>query len=260
MMRSVLAMATVTLLAGLAPAAVVTKTIEYDYDGTKLKGFLAYDDAVKEKRPGVLVVHEFWGLDDYAKERCNMLAKLGYVAFAVDMYGDGKFSKHPEDAGKMANAVRMNLKLWRGRAEAGLKQLTSQPNVDASKIAAIGYCFGGSTCLQLAYSGADLKAVATFHAGLITPTVEEAKAIKPKILVCNGADDTFIPEKAINDFKEALKAAGVKYTFENFPGAVHSFTVPDADKAGIKGVKYDKAADEKSWKMMQDLFKEQLGR
>lgn len=260
MFRSAIAMAVVTLTAGVSPAAVVTKTIDYEYDGTKLKGFLAYDDTVKEKRPGVLVVHEWWGLNDYAKERCKKLAEHGYVAFACDMYGDGKFTEHPDDAGKMATAVRMNLKLWRGRAEAGLKQLASQPNVDPAKLAAIGYCFGGSTCLQLAYSGADLKAVATFHAALPTPTPEEAKAIKAKLLICNGADDTFISEKSINDFKEALKNAGVHFTFENFPGAVHSFTVPDADKVGLKGMKYDKAADEKSWKMMLDLFKETLGK
>ncbi len=260
MMRSLLAMVTVTLSAGLASAAVVTKTVDYDYDGTKLKGFLAYDDAVKEKRPGVLVVHEWWGLNEYAKDRCKKLAELGYVAFAVDMYGDGKFVTHPEDAKKMTSAVRTNLKLWRGRAEAGLRQLASQPNVDPSKIAAIGYCFGGSTCLQLAYSGADLKAVATFHAGLPIPTLEEAKAIKPRILICNGADDTFIAQKDITALKEALDNAGVKYTFENFPGAVHSFTVPGADKEGLPGMKYDKAADEKSWKMMRELFKETLGR
>ena len=259
MFRSMLTMATVGLDAGLGSAAVVTKTVDYDYDGTKLKGFLAYDDAVKGKRPGVLVVHEWWGLNDYAKERCKKLAELGYVAFACDMYGDGKSTDHPDDAGKMAKAVRDNVKLWRGRALEGLKQLTNQPNVDASKLAAIGYCFGGSTCLELAYAGADLKAVATFHAALPTPTAEEAKAIKPKLLICNGADDTFIPEKSIAAFKEALDQAGVKYTFENFPGVVHSFTVPDADKHDIKGMKYDKAADEKSWKMMLALFKEQLG-
>jgi len=253
-------MATVILSAGVTPAAVVTKAIDYEYDGTKLKGFLAYDDSTKEKRPGVLVVHEWWGLNDYARERCKKLAELGYVAFAVDMYGDGKMATHPDDAGKMATAVRSNIKTWRGRAEAGLKQLTSQPNVDASKIAAIGYCFGGSTCLELAYSGADIKAVATFHAALPTPTPEDAKAIKPKLLICNGADDTFISEKSIRDFKEGLDKAGVKYTFENFPGAVHSFTVPGADKENLKGMKYDKEADEKSWKMMQELFKEQLGR
>ncbi len=260
MLRNGIALAVVILIAGTAPAAVVTKVVEYEYDGTKLKGFLAYDDALKGKLPGVLVVHEWWGLNDYARERCKKLAELGYVAFAVDMYGDGKTVDHPDDARKMATTVRENLKTWRGRAEAGLKQLTSQPNVDADKIAAIGYCFGGSTCLQLAYAGADLKAVATFHAALPTPTADEAKAIKPKIYVAHGADDFFIPEKAITAFKEGLDAAKVKYTFEAFPGVVHSFTVPGADKANIKGMKYDKAADEKSWKEMQTLFKETLGK
>jgi dienelactone hydrolase len=252
-------MAAIALTAGATPAAVVTKQIDYEYDGTKLKGFLAYDDANKDKRPGVLVVHEWWGLDQYARDRCKQLAELGYVAFAGDMYGEGKSVDHPDDARKMATAVRENVKVWRGRAAAALKVLAEQPNVDPSKLAAIGYCFGGSTCLELAYSGADLKAVATFHAGLPTPTPEEAKAIKARLYIANGADDTFIPEKAINAFKEALDKAGVKYKFDNFPGAVHSFTVPHADKVGLKGMKYDKAADEKSWKEMLALFKETLG-
>ena len=262
MMRSAIAMATVVLTAGLSSAAVVTKVIDYEHDGTKLKGFLAYDDAVKEKRPGVLVFPEWWGLNDYAKGRAKQLAEMGYVAFAADLYGEGKVidAAHPEDAGKMAGTLRMNVKAWRGRAEAGLKQLTGQPNVDATKIAAIGYCFGGSTCLQLAYSGADLKAVATFHAALPTPTAEEAKAIKPKIYVAHGEDDFFIPKEAITGFKEKLDAAKVAYTFESFPGVVHSFTVPGADKVGMKGMKYDKAADEKSWKEMQSLFKDTLGK
>src|SRR5579872_4103052 len=260
MFRSVIAMATVALSAGLAPAAVVSKTIDYEFDGTKLKGYLAFDDTVKEKRPGVLVVHEWWGLDDYAKERCNMLAKLGYVAFAVDMYGDGKHSKHPEDAKKMATEVRDNLKMWRGRAEAGLKQLTSQPNVDPSKIAAIGYCFGGSTCLQLAYSGADLKAIATFHAALPKPTPEEAKAIKPRILVCHGDADFFIPPDAVKAFRDALDAAKVKYEFVGYKDVFHSFTVQGADKHMIKGMKYDAKADADSWDRMKKLFKETLGR
>ena len=260
MLRNCLALAGVLLLVGSAPAAVVTKVVEYDHDGTKLKGFLAYDDALKGKLPGVLVAHEWWGLNDYARERCKQLAGLGYVAFAVDMYGDGKTVDHPDDARKMATAVRENVKNWRGRAETGLKQLVAQPNVDSSKLAAIGYCFGGSTCLQLAYSGADLKAVATFHAALPTPTAEETKAIKAKLYIATGADDPFIPEKAITAFKEALDAAKVKYTFEAFPGAVHSFTVPGADKLNIKGMKYDKAADEKSWKEMLALFKDTLGK
>jgi dienelactone hydrolase len=262
MIRFATAVATMTLLAGAAPAAVVTRTVEYEQDGTKLKGFLAYDDASKEKRPGVIVFPEWWGLNDYARNRAKQLAEMGYVAFAADLYGNGQVIDvaHPEDAGKMAGALRMNLKTWRGRAEAALKQLTSQPNVDPSKVAAIGYCLGGSTALQLAYSGADLKAVATFHAALPTPTAEDAKAIKAKLYVANGADDKFIPEKAIAAFKDALDKAGVKYTFENFPGAVHSFTVPDADKANNPGMKYNKAADEKSWAEMRKLFKETLGK
>ena len=260
MLRSLIAMATVALAAGASQAAVVTKVVDYEFDGVKLKGFLAHDDAVKEKRPGVLVVHEWWGLNDYAKDRCKKLAELGYVAFAVDMYGDGKTVDHPDDAKKMADLTRKNLDVWRGRAAAGLKQLKAQPNVDADKIAAIGYCFGGSTCLQLAYSGADLKAVATFHAALPKPTEAEAKAIKPKILVCHGADDFFIPAEAIKAFREALDAAKAKYEFVAYKDAVHSFTVPEADKKNIKGMKYDKAADEDSWKRTLALFKETLGR
>jgi dienelactone hydrolase len=260
MFRSLIALTAVALIAGVSQAGVVTKVVDYEYDGTKLKGFLAYDDAVKEKRPGVLVIHEWWGLNEYAKDRCKQLAGLGYVAFAPDMYGDGKVTDHPEDAGKMTAAVRGNVKVWRGRAEAGLKQLTSQPTVDAGKVAAIGYCFGGSTALQLAYAGADLKAVVAFHAGLPAPTEAEAKAIKAQILVCNGDADTFISADSIKAFRAALDDAKVKYEFVGYKGAVHGFTVPDADKANVKGMKYDKTADEESWKKMRALFKETLGR
>jgi len=241
---------------------VILKVVDYEYEGTKLKGFLAYDDASKAKRPGVLVFSEWWGLNDYAKIRAQQLAELGYVAFAADLYGNGKVidTSHPEDAQKMAGALRMNQKTWRGRAEAALKQLTSQPNVDAAKIGAIGYCLGGSTALQLAYSGANLKAVATFHAGLASPTPEEAKAIKAKILVCNGAADKFIPEKAIADLKAAMKAANKPLDFVAYEGAVHSFTVPGADKVGNPGMKYDAKADGDSWNRMRKLFGETLGK
>lgn len=262
MTRGAIAMAVTLTAAGAASAAVQTKTVDYEADGVQLKGFLAYDDAAKDKRPGVLVFPEWWGLNDYAKTRARQLAEMGYVAFAADLYGDGKVIDvaHPQDAQKMATALRMNVKAWRGRAEAALKVLTGQPNVDASKVAAIGYCLGGSTALQLAYAGADLKAVSTFHAALPAPTAEEAKAIKGRVLVNHGADDKFIPDKAIADFKAALEGAGVKLQFVSFPGVVHSFTVPDADKANNPGMKYDKAADEKSWQAMKDLFKDTLGR
>lgn len=254
------ALAALALCAGPAPAAVVTEVVEYEFDGVKLKGYLAHDDAVKGKRPGVLVVHEWWGLNDYAKERCRALAAAGYVAFAVDMYGDGKTTEHPADAKKMADLTRENVKVWRGRAAAGLKQLAARPEVDAANLAAIGYCFGGSTCLQLAYSGADLKAVVTYHAALPKPTAEEARAIRPRVLVCHGADDFFISADSIKAFRAALDEARTKYEFVSYKDAVHSFTVPGADKLNIKGMKYDRAADEDSWKRTLALFKDALGK
>lgn len=244
--------------AAVADAAVQTKAIKYQDGVTECVGFLAWDDAVEGKRPGVLVVHEWWGLNDYARNRAKELANLGYIAFACDMYGEGKTIDHPKDAGEMAGKVRANVESWRKRAQAGLGVLTSQPQCDASKLAAIGYCFGGSTALQLAYAGADLDAVATFHAALPTPTDAEAKAIKARLLICHGANDTFIPETAINAFKSGLDKAGTKYEFVSYPGAVHSFTVPDAGKHGNPGMQYQEAADKDSWDRMTKLFAETL--
>lgn len=262
MTRYAATMLTLALAAGAAPAAVKTEVVEYDHAGTKLMGFLAYDDAATGKRPGVLVYPEWWGLNDYAKDRAKQLAAMGYVAFAADLYGDGKVidTAHPQDAGKMAGALRANVGVWRGRAEAALKQLTARPQTDSTKVGAIGYCLGGSTALQLAYSGANLKAVVTFHAALPTPTAAEAAAVLPKIVVCHGAADSFIPEKAITDFKAALAGTTALIDFVSYPGVVHSFTVPAADKVGNPGMKYDKAADEDSWKRMTTLFRAELGR
>ncbi len=248
-----------TIFPVLCEAAVKTKVVKYQHGTQECHGFLAWDDAADAKRPGVLVVHEWWGLNDYAKDRAKKLAELGYVAFCADMYGDGKVVEHPKDAGEMAGKVRMNVDDWRKRAQAALATLKAQPQCDRDKLAAIGYCFGGSTCLQLAYTGADLKAVATFHAALPAPTPEEAKQIKPQVLVCNGAEDTFIPAAAIQAFRGGLDTAKTKYEFVNYPGAVHSFTVPGAEKHGNPGLKYQKEADEASWKKMQDLFAATLG-
>jgi dienelactone hydrolase len=259
-MRFIVGALALAIGVGTAGAAVKTKEIEYECDGTKLKGVLAFDDAAKGKQPGVIVFHEWWGLNDYAKKRAEQLAGLGYVAFAADMYGEGKVTEHPKEAGKMAQAVRMNLKTWQGRAEAALKTLEAQENVDKDKIAAIGYCFGGSTALILAASGAPIKAVSTFHAALPPLTDEQAKMIKGRILVNHGADDGFVSQDSIDKFKAALDKAGVKYHFESYPGAVHSFTVKEADKHEIKGMAYNEAADKKSWQMMLDLFKETLGK
>lgn len=248
------------LTATAADAAVQTKTVKYQDGDVECVGFVAWDDAVTGKRPGVLVVHEWWGLNDYARDRARQLAQLGYIAFAADMYGEGKTVAHPNDAAAMAGKVRANVQAWRKRAQASLDVLKAQPECDATKLAAIGYCFGGSTALQLAYTGADLKAVATFHAALPTPTADEAKQVRARVLVCHGADDKFIPEPAIKAFRDALDGAGAKYEFIAYPGAVHSFTVPDAGKHNNPGMQYQKQADEKSWAAMQQLFRQTLGK
>lgn len=237
-------------------AAVQSRTVTYKDGEQACIGFLAWDDAITGPRPGVLVVHEWWGLNDYARDRAKKLAELGYIAFAADMYGDGKTVEHPKDAGEMAGKVRMNVASWRKRAELALDVLKNQPQCDATKLAAIGYCFGGSTALQLAYTGADLDAVATFHAALPAPTKAEAAAIKARILVCHGANDSFIPPAAIQAFRGSLDAAGAKHEFIAYPDTVHSFTVPDAGKHNLPGMAYNKAADEQSWASLKKLLSE----
>jgi dienelactone hydrolase len=258
-MRTLLTLALTTALAAPAAAAVQTKVVPYTIDGQTYKGFLAWDDSVQGKRPGVLVFHEWWGLNDYAKKRTEQLAQMGYVAFAPDMYGNGQTTTHPKDAGKMATEVRKNADVWRKRAVAAFDILKKNDKVDPNKIAAIGYCFGGSTALELAYAGADVKAVVTFHAGLPTPTPEQAKQIKAKLLINNGADDKFVSQASIDKFKQALDAAKVDYRFINYPGAVHSFTVADADKHMLPGMAYNANADKKSWAAMKSLFDQVFG-
>jgi dienelactone hydrolase len=260
MFRLFLGFAAVQVMAVSAHAAVQTKKVTYKHGAVECHGYLAWDDAVKGQRPGVLVVHEWWGLNDYARQRAEQLAKLGYVAFAADMYGEGKTVAHPKDAGELSGKVRADVEEWRKRATAALETLKAQPQCDKTKLAAIGYCFGGSTALQLAFAGADLKAVVSFHGALPTPTDAEVKQIRAAILVCHGADDTFIPEKAIKEFRQALDKGGAKYEFIAYAGARHSFTVPDADKHGIAGLKYDKTADEDSWKRMLKLFADKFGK
>lgn len=254
--KMMLALALGVCQPALAQAAVITKDVTYQHDGMTFKGFLAWDDKIQGKRPGVLVVHEFWGLNDYAKKRAQQLAELGYVAFACDMYGEGKVTEHPKEAAKMAGEVRKDVKAWRGRALAALKILQEHELVDKSKLASIGYCFGGSTSLQLAYAGADIAAVVSFHGALPEIDADQAKNIKAKILICHGSLDSFIPEEAIKKTRSALDEAKADYQMTYYAGAYHSFTVPGADEKGLKGIAYNESADRRSWAQMRMLFRE----
>jgi dienelactone hydrolase len=250
------ALAAVLLSASVASAEVKTKKVEYKHGETTFVGHLAWDDAVTGKRPGVLVVHEWWGLNAHAKERAEGLAKLGYVALACDMYGNGKTAAHPDDARKMSGEVRKSVREWQARAAAALKVLTESEFCDADRLGAMGFCFGGSTALQLGASGAKLKAIVTFHAALPQFKTEEAAKIAAKVLICHGKEDFFIKPEDITNFRKAMDEGKVSYTFEEYPGAFHSFTAKDADAAKIKGMAYNKDADEKSWASMTKLLEE----
>ena len=239
-------------------AAIVGKPVEYSAGGDTLKGYVAYDDKFKEKRPGILVVHEWWGNNDYSRRRANMLAELGYVAFAVDMYGNGRLADNPGDAGKLAGEVGKNIPLMVARFTAALDELKKNDAVDASRIGAIGYCFGGGVVLNMARQGLDLKGVVSFHGSLATQSPAEKGKVKARILACNGADDKFTSAANIKDFKGEMKAAGVDLKFINYPGSLHAFTNPDATELGKKfnmPIAYNEKADKKSWADMQDFFK-----
>jgi len=239
-------------------AGVIGRQVEYSTDGVTLKGYIAYDDKSIEKRPGVLVVHEWWGHNEYTRRRADMLAELGYVALAVDMYGDGKMADHPEDAGKFAGDVMKNMPAMKARFMAALDLLKKNETVDTARIGAIGYCFGGGVVLAMAREGIELKGVVSFHGSLGTQTPAEKGMVSAKILVCNGADDKFISSEAVRSFKEEMRAAGADFKFINYTGAVHGFTNPAATAMGKKfeiPIAYNEKADKKSWREMQEFFR-----
>ena len=237
-----------------AQAAVRTETFEYHDGETVLEGHLAYDDASQIQRPGVLVVHDWKGLNDYAKKRADQLAGLGYVALAVDMYGKGVRAQTHDEAAKLSSVYRDDRQLMRRRILAGYEELKKRPQVDPGRIAAIGYCFGGTSVLELARSGADVAGVVTFHGGLSNPNPEDARNIKGKVLVLHGADDKFVSPEGVEAFKKEMDAAGVDYKFVAYPGAVHSFTVPSAGNDPSTGMAYNEEADRKSWEAMREFF------
>ncbi len=243
------------LTSGAAWAAVKTERIDYKHGNTALQGYLAYDDASTAKRPGVIVVHEWKGLNDYAQKRAEQLAGLGYVAFAIDMYGKGVLAKDHEEARRLSGMYFNDRKLMRDRAAAGLAVLQKHQFVDRTRIAAIGYCFGGTTVLEMARAGMDLKGVASFHGNLTTPI--PAASIKPALLVLQGADDsaTF---SGVVAFQEEMKKAKANWEMNIYGGAVHGFTVPTAGNDPSSGMAYDAQADRRSWETLMDFFNEIL--
>ncbi|MGB8169298.1 MAG: dienelactone hydrolase family protein [Chthoniobacteraceae bacterium] len=257
-------MKTKTLLTVLVAAALVhsaraeikTEVIEYQQGNTALEGFLAYDDANTKPRPGVLLIHDWMGVSDYAKSRAKQLAELGYVAFAADIYGKGVRPADAKEASALAGKYKGDRALYRERLKAGLAQLTGNKLVAPGQVAAIGYCFGGTGVLETARSGAAVKGVVSFHGGLNTPTPEDAKNIKCPVLVLHGADDPFVKPDEVAGFKKEMEDAKVKYEFVAYPGAVHSFTRPDAGSDNSKGAAYNEAADKQSWAAMKKFFGE----
>lgn len=252
------------ILAGLAFAEpdIEGKEVSYKDGKVVMKGYVAYDKNIKGKRPGVLVVHEWWGLNEFAKKRARMLAEMGYTAFALDMYGDGRQLMHPDDAKKFSSELFKNFDTAKLRFNSALEFLKKQPTVNSEKIAAIGFCFGGSIVLNMARQGVDLKGVASFHGGLAAVKPAQPGSVKAKILVLHGADDTFTTQEQIESFKKEMKDAGVDFRFISYPGAIHSFTNPDADMYAKKfnmKVAYNANADKKSWeelvKFLKSIFK-----
>ena len=240
-----------------------TELVAYKAAGGTCKGYLAWDGKREGKRPGVLVVHEWWGMNEYVQKRARMLAELGYVALAIDLYGDGKTANNPQDAGALMNDALANMDRTVARFVAAKELLQDHPAVDRESIGAIGYCLGGAIVLGMARSGMDLDAVVRFHGSLATDSPAKKGAVKARVLACHGAEDPFVPKKDVDAFVAEMKAAGADYRFEAYPGAVHAFTSEEATANGVKyglPLRYDADADRKSWQSMQDLFASAWGK
>lgn len=232
--------------------------VSYSTDSTQMEGFIAFNKSQEGKRPGILVVHEWWGHNDYTRKRAQMLAELGYVALAVDMYGDGKQATHPEDAGKFAGMVMKNQDEASNRFNAALEVLKSHPDVNPNEISAIGYCFGGSVIQNMANLGADLDGIAAFHSGVQVPTPPNSN-LQAKVLIQNGADDPFVAPESVVKFKSDMDSIGAEYEYIDYPGAVHAYTNPGATEMGKKfnlPLAYDEEADTKSWERLQEFLNE----
>jgi dienelactone hydrolase len=258
-MTKVLALLGLTaVLATAAQAGLRTQTVEYKQGDTVLEGYLAWDDAVQVKRPGVIVVHDWMGVGPFARGKCDDLAKLGYVALAADIYGKGIRPANAQEAGRQAGKYKGDRALLRARAVAALETLRANPMVDPRRIAAIGYCFGGTTVIELARSGAAIAAVVSFHGGLDSPAPADGKNIKAKVLALHGADDPTVSAADLAAFEDEMRKAGVDWQLIEYGGAVHAFTNPAAGSNNSKGAAYNERADRRSWAAMQIFFAEVL--
>ena len=237
-------------------AMIHTETVEYKQGDVLLEGYLAYDTSMKGKRPGIVIIHQWLGLGDYEKKRAEQIAALGYVAFAADIYGKGVRPNNPKDGFATMQIYRADRKLMRERAQAALDQLKRYKFVDATRLAAMGYCFGGGVVLELARGGADILGSVSFHGLLDTPNPDDAKNIKGRVLVLNGGDDPNVPSQQILAFQDEMRKADVDWEFVSYGNAVHSFTIPTAGNDNSTGSAYNKKADERSWQEMIRFFKE----
>ena len=241
-----------------ARAAVRTELVDYRQGDATLEGYVAYDDSIQGKRPGVLIVHQWKGLGPYEKKRAEMLAKLGYLAFAVDIYGKGVRVDNAQEASVLAGKYKSDRALLRARVTAGLEAMKKRSEVDSARLAAIGYCFGGTTALELARSGADVAAVVSFHGALNTPNTTDAANIKCRVLALHGADDPFVPPAEVSAFEDEMRKAKVDWQLVAYGGAVHSFTDWNAGSDNSKGAAYNEKADRRSWEAMKTFFGEVL--
>jgi dienelactone hydrolase len=258
-MKKIFAVIALLSFVSLANAEVKTEEIEYSHNGTKLTGYLAYDDSKSDKRPGVLVVHEWWGHNDHARNRAKMLAEAGYTALALDMYGDGKLANHPKKASEFMNAAFSNWPNSQARLNKALGILKAHKTVDATRIGSIGFCFGGAVSIKMAKGGADLKGIVAFHSALPTEPAITKNSMKSAVLIINGSEDGFLKPETVAAFSENMFKANVDFTYMNLKGVKHSYTNPQADefskKFNIAALEYNKKADEQAWVAMLTFFK-----
>ncbi len=238
-----------------AAAAIKHEPVTYQHAGQTFRGDLVYDDALPGRRPGVLVVHEWMGLVPLTRQKAEAVAKLGYVALAADMYGEGRTAKDAKEAAQWATALRQDRALMRARAQAGLEALRTHPRVDGTQLAAMGYCFGGGVALELARSGAPLRGTVSFHGNLDTPNPADARNIKGQVLSLHGADDPFVPPAEVSAFQAEMRSAKVDWQMNSYGGAVHSFTNPAAGNDPSKGAAYNEKADQRSWEALTAFLK-----